>query len=85
MWTLKPMDKLGEAVGSPVLSTAAGSCRCIRLPAAEKEVAAEEEVATEEEVAAEEELAAVLVPSWEEASTLAGSTRTAGVAGWPVS
>ena len=43
------------------------------------------------ELAAVEELAAVgdqragLVPSLEEASGPAGSTRSAGVAGWPVS
>ena len=79
------MDKLVEVVGSPVLSAAAGSCCHIRLPAAEKEVAAEEELAAVEEFAVVGDQRAGLVPSREEASSQAGSTQSAGVAGWPVS
>ena len=60
-----------------------------------EDVAAVEELAAEElaaeELAAVEDLHAVedqrggVVPSREEASGLAGSSRTAGVVGWPVS
>ena len=79
--------------GSPV-SPAAGT-DCIPLAAAEEELAtvevlaAVEELAAVDELAAVEELAAVgeqsavLVLSEEEASGVAGTTRTAQVAGWP--
>ena len=74
---------LVEAVecGSPV-SPAAGTC-CIRLAAAEEELAVVVELAAVEELAAMGDQTGGLVPSWEEASGPAGSTRTAGVAGWP--
>ena len=85
---------LVEAVEScSSVSPAAGTC-CIHLSATEEELAVVEklavveEVATVEEVAPVEEVAAVgdqldgLVPSGEETSGPAGSTRTAGVPGW---
>ena len=81
MWTRKPTDKLVEAVGSSVQSPAAGTC----LPAAEEEVAVVEKLATVEELAAVGDQRAGLVPSREEASGQAGSARSYGVAGWPVS
>ena len=73
--------------GSQVFQ-AAGTDRS-RLAAAEKELAAVEELAVVEELAAVEDLAAVceqtavVVPSEEEASRAAGTTRNAQVAGWP--
>ena len=59
MWTQEPTELLAEAVRSPVQSPAAGTCHCIRLPAAEQEVAAVAEVAAVGELAAVEEVAAV--------------------------
>ena len=48
MWTQKPLDNLVEAVGCPVQSPAAGTCRRMCLPAAEEKIAAKEEVAAVE-------------------------------------
>ena len=85
MWSQEPTEMFVEAVGGPVQSPAAGTCRSIRLPAAEEEVAVVEEVAAVEELAAVGDQRAGLVPSREEASGPAGTTQTAGIAGWPVS
>ena len=52
MWTQKPLYKLVEAVDSPLQFPDVGTCRRIRLPAAEEKVAAEEEVAAVEDVSA---------------------------------
>ena len=81
IWTQEPTELLVEAVGSPVQSPATGTCCRIRLPAAEEEVAAVEELVVVGEFAAVCDQRAWLVPSQEEASGPAGSTRTAGVAG----
>ena len=70
--TVKSVD-----TGSPLVSPASGT-HCSHLAAAE-------ELAAVEGLDAVEELAAVVVPSEEdEEASVAGTTHTAQVAGWPL-